>query len=430
MFALTAGWLAAGDMVAALPRIAPPTQSGSGQFVIHGPRPLPGTPERNDLLSDDIVLQLDTDLLAIACEKIKRAFLRELQLADQWRGRVTMRIESTWGEDRSIQMESSRMQGAWRYQVALPPKVSSKVLVRYVTELLLQEFANRTAGDRPAEIPFWLAEGLSRHLLSAYKADLMLRPQTRSVMNLGQTDALEFVRAHFSTNQPLKINELSLPGQVELSAGGGLTYSLSAQLLYYELSRYYRSRAPLVRYLSRSASYLNWQSAFLESYNEAFPRMLDFEKWWAVTVVNFTGRDPSKSWSFAETVKRLDDILKTPAQISIRPQAAAQRSTVTLQTMIAGWDPVQQTVLLRRKSSQLQLLKAHGAEEVLPVVEDYRRTIDVYLARRQRAGFAPTVKGQVLPSLAVLIQETVRRLDEIDSRKASLRPPAPSAAAK
>ncbi|MBM3822045.1 MAG: hypothetical protein FJ404_03985 [Verrucomicrobia bacterium] len=387
---------------------------------------MPGTPERNDQLTDDVLLQLDTDLLAIACERVKRAFLRELQLPDQWRGRVTLKIEPSWGEDRAIRLESARSQGGWRYQAALPPKVSSKVLVRYLAELLLQEFANRTSGDRQAEIPFWLSEGLSRHLLAGYKTDLLLRPQTRSVVSIAQGDPLEMVRTYFSTNRPLTINELSLPGQVELVAGGGLTYSLSAHLLYFELSRYHANRAPLVQYLSRSGHYLNWQSAFLESYRNVFPTMLDFEKWWAITVVNFTGRDPRRSWSFQESMKQLDDILKTPAQISIQPRAAAQHSTVSLQTMINQWDPAQQTFLFRKKISQLHLLKTRCAEEILPVVEDYRLTLDTYLARRQRAGYAPATKSQGLPSLVVLAQETVRRLDEVDGRKAALRPVAPA----
>lgn len=413
---------AALPLQAALPKVQPPTQSSSGQFVVYGPRPTPGHPTQNDQLADDMVLQLETDLLAITCERIKRAFLTELQQPDRWRGRVTMRIETTWSGDRPIQMDSGWFSDGWRYQVSLPPQVSYKVLVRNVTELLLQEFANRTAGQRAAEIPFWLAEGMSRHLLAAYKQELFLRPQTRSSINTVRTDPLERVRAHFSTNQPLTINDLSLPGQAELSASGGLTYSYSAQLLYFEWSRYYPTREPVAHYLSRSGSYLNWQSAFLESYQSAFPRMLDFEKWWAITVVNFTGRDPNRAWKFPETLRRLEEILRTPARISIQARAGPQPGFATLQQLITQWDPVQHHVLIRQKLTQLQLLRTQSAPELLPVVEEYRKTLESYVTRRQRAGFASGVKGQVLPSVALLIQETVRRLDDLDARKSSIQP--------
>ena len=52
-------------------------------------------------------------------------------------------------------------------------------MIRAIVQTLLLEVANRQARERSAEIPLWLAEGLTQHLLAAAEADLVLEPQAR-----------------------------------------------------------------------------------------------------------------------------------------------------------------------------------------------------------------------------------------------------------
>ncbi len=65
----------------------------------------------------------------------------------------------------------------WGYHIAMPDVLERQRVVSAVVEVLLLEMANRDSG-RSAEIPIWLAQGLTQELMLASDVELVLeQPQ-------------------------------------------------------------------------------------------------------------------------------------------------------------------------------------------------------------------------------------------------------------
>src|SRR5439155_10295094 len=103
----------------------------------------------------------------VTCERIKQALLRELALADLWRGRVYLEINSTLATNQAPIVFAKPYLDGWQYQVELAPSIERPKLVRGLVQVLLLEIANRNAGLRSAEIPLWLSECVAPTLVHA-----------------------------------------------------------------------------------------------------------------------------------------------------------------------------------------------------------------------------------------------------------------------
>ncbi len=162
--------------------------------------------------------------------------------------------------------------------------------------------------------------------------------------------------------------------------------------------------------------YKNWQFAFLDAFQTQFNNMVDVEKWWALTLVNFTGRDPSQVWSYEESRKKIDVALKVPAQVYNSQNAMPQRASLGLQQVITGWDYPRQQMALQKAVIQLRNLRYRVAPELLETVDNYRSLLDSYL-RDRRPGDAPKKDA---PSTDRLARSICKKLDELDRHYASL----------
>src|SRR5439155_11943075 len=61
-------------------------RSSTSQFIVRGPTF--SQVQTNSSVADSTWLELDPNILAVSCERIKQALLRELTLPDLWRGRI------------------------------------------------------------------------------------------------------------------------------------------------------------------------------------------------------------------------------------------------------------------------------------------------------------------------------------------------------
>lgn len=394
--------------------------SSSGQFIVQGRRPTPSDQILPGQTSSDRVVQLDTDLLTVSCERIKQAVLRILDTPDNWRGRIKLELLRYATAIQDIRITSMLNADVWHYQVELPEQIEPEKLVRGIVRVLLLEMANRNAGTRSAELPLWLVEGLARYLLAEDIADLILRPQTGFALQFVKPDPLLPVRKHLSAHAPLSFTELSLPGSAQLAGENWRTYQLCSQLFLTDLLRMKDGRAALLDMLHQLPQHLNWQTAFLNAFRVQFPRMLEVEKWWAVNLANFTGRDPASTWPRSLSLQKIDEILHSPAEVSFTSQDLPERKSASLQQIVAERSLAQQQGLLRQKINQLYVLRFNVPPELASLVDNYRLTLESYLAKRERAGYEPAIKGQPLVRVNYLVEEVVRRLNELDRQRAVL----------
>jgi hypothetical protein len=325
-------------------------------------------------------------------------------------------IQFTTATNQALGIQSSFQADGWRYRLDLPDEVEPVKLVRALTHVTLLEMANREAGERSAEIPLWLTEGLTQHLLATASLDLVLLPESRVVRETRKGDPLWAVRPRLRATAPLTFSQLSMPSPDTLSGEAWATYQASSQLLVYELLRLREGRAALQEMLRILPAHFNWQVAFLKAFQARFARILDVEKWWSLLVVNTRGYDQLQGWSRETSLEKLAEILQFPAQVRYATNDLPIRTELSLQKFVEHWDYDSQGDFLQAKLNQLQALGLHASPDVLPLLDAYRQVLETYLHKRVRVRAAAELRGQPAERSQWLVRETVQQLAVLEAQ--------------
>jgi hypothetical protein len=396
----------------------------SRQFIIRDPPSANGFFPTLDLSAVPHLVRFEPTLLAVSCERIKKALLEVIEARDHWRGAVFLELHPARSVDETIVITSFLGDGEWTYCVDLPDTLQAARLVSAVVQVLLLEMANRNSGNC-AELPAWLAEGLTRQIILSSDVDLVLESPKGgwSLNSLSWRKSNPLARAHDELRDlaPLTLAELSWPGPGQLDGEAGEAYRSSAQLFVYELLRLERGPACLRTFIERLPGHLNWQISLLDAFRSHFGGQLDLEKWWALQLVDFTGRDPSQTWPSGESWRKLDEIIRPPVQIRTKADELPLRAEVTLQTIVREWEYSRQSGILREKIQQLLLLRLKVSQDLVPLVDDYRRTLESYLRNKEKMSVTPMGRRPAVRGADGYTRDTVERLDWLDTRREALR---------
>jgi hypothetical protein len=402
-------------------------RSYSGQFIIRAgvapaARPLNLETNRN-------CVRLDPALLPISCERIKQILWRQLGATAPWSGKIFLSLYPARSADDVCFITSAQFRDGWQYQVELPDVADRARYVRAMVQVLLLEMANRTAGAHSAEIPTWLIEGFSEQLLASSQMAIILPPPGASstgisiipaFLNARREDPLTAAHERLSTHPPLTFEQLSWPAADQLAGEAGEVYRSSAQLFVNGLLRLNDGRACLRAMIEELPQHYNWQFAFLHAFRACFQRPLDVEKWWALQVLHFTGRDLAQTWPAEESWQKLDQLIHSPVQVRAGTNDLPLRAEVTLQSIIREWDQQRQAPVLVVKLRELEMLRLRVAENLVPLVDEYRRVLQAYLQDHDKPGLALPSRKKAAQRRAV--EETVQQLDALDHRREASRP--------
>lgn len=409
-----------------------PVRSVTGQFVVSDAR-LDAGPGANlgPTRTNQNLLALESSFLAVTCERLKQALYADLSVTAKSRGMIYITIRPERGLNKDFAYTTGRFGNNWIYRLELPPHVERRRLVRVLVQVLLQEMANRQATDHVAEIPAWLTEGFTQQLLNSREVEIILSPPTQSfgALMLGATniqarlrDPLEIARRVLRDRPPLSIAELSWPGTDQVDSDAAEAFRCSAQLFVAELLALKQGRECLRAMINDLAGCYNWQTAFLHAFSSHFANQLAVEKWWTLQVVHFVGRDPMHLWTVAESWQKLADLLRASVAVRRASGDMPTHADVTLQTVIREWEPLRQTTTIHGKINELEMAQMRVAPQFMVLVNDYRRVLAAYLARRQRAASTFAKLWLFTPGVEKVGGEAIQQLDELDARRAALRP--------
>ena len=363
---------------------------------------------------------LDPALLAVTGENIRQTLGRKLDWGSDWRGRIFINLHPVRFDRETILVRSIRSADGWNYELEMPDEVDAPRLVRTLVEVLLMEFANRTAGERPSELPPWLGPGLAACLRSGALEVGVIGANHPVVRTRIQRDPMEFIRAGLRANPVLTVDQLNWPADDQFEEDKAEQYDASAHLLVRELLRLGGGAECLRETLRLLPQHLNWQTAFFRGFQAHFQRMLDFEKWWSLVVVGFTGRDPDQTWSSAESRQRLDEVLYTLVQVRLAKDEMPHESQVSLQTVLLEWSDVQAIPLLKNKAGQLLQVKPHLSSEAGLMAEAYAKVVQQYLHSLAQPTAERAPRAGVSAQLRAVRQATIRRLNVLDLQRARL----------
>ena len=373
-------------------------RSRSGQFIVSG---LPFTPRFVHQTTTNQVdyVRLDPAVLAVSCERIKERLLTELGLSDNWRGTVKLRIFTVRHDSEPVQFTSVRYGDGWGYVLDVPEWITRSRLVIAVSQAVVTELANRKAADRAAELPAWLLEGLAAYLM-ANNPDLILEPATRTIRRRGIEESIAPIRSALRARSALTLDQLSWPKQ-----DTDPLYTHCAHLFVHELLHLRGGRGCMTDLIANLGDHYNWQTTFLAAFRAHFRRLVDVDKWWALTVAHVTGRDPMSLWPLAESLAQLDQIVVTPLQVRAENSALPGTTPVKLQAIIGEWDSRRLEPWLNQKISQLQALRLRSPPEALDLIDGYMLTLQNLLRKRLNKS------------------DAIRRLAQWDEQRQKLSPP-------
>jgi hypothetical protein len=404
-------------------------RSFSGQFIVQDKRAAGPSQVALRLGTNTGLVVFEPTALAVSAERLKQSLWRELGSTADWRSRVYLSLYAAQSAEDPITITSEHFRDGWQYRLDLPDVATRNEFVRAMVQVLLLEFANRNARERSAEIPLWLAEGLTQQLFSSDEIELCLPRASDKVngvimastsLNRRRKDPLEWARQQLTTHPFLTFDQLSWPREEQLSGEPGALYRLSAQVLLTELLRLKEGQARLRAMLTELPAYYNWQFAFLRAFNTSFNRLLDVEKWWTLELVRFTKLETMLSWSMKESWQRLDELIRPPVQVRASTNDMPVRTQVSLQSIIRDWEPAAQTTALKRKVQELEMIRLRLAPGLLGLADEYHAALRTYLEQRDKTSFfLPFRRAGVLRHAK---EQATKQLDNLDVRRMALRP--------
>jgi hypothetical protein len=309
--------------------------------------------------------------------------------------------------------------------VQLPDVLSRSRFIRALVSTLLLEFANRNAQSHSAEIPAWLADGLSQQLQAENFSEIILSSpdkmmnglaQNRTVATQSGLDPLAGARETLRNYPTLTFQQLSWPTGAQRSGNDGGAYRASAQLFVNELLDLPDGAARLRAMLQKLPEFYNWQTAFQNAFPENFSRPLDVEKWWALQVVSFAARDPGPQWTPAVSRDKLDEILSVPVEMRAASNALPAHAEISLQAVIRNFDSARQTAIFQTRLRDLELAQLRMARPLAILTDGYRRVLTAYLVENNPVAPAPAwQKGS--GSQRAGAHETLKKLDGLDAQR-------------
>ena len=393
-------------------------RSQSGQFVVRG---LPmGRPLSGHSTSEVHYLRLDPRLTAVSLERIREAITGELGFPERQRGSTIAVATRPVEEDRSaVTITSVHYTDGWGYRVSLPEWIEKDRFIRAAAKVILLEIANRKARVREAELPPWLAEGLAAQLQTTSLITLALEPETQVARREINRDPMRAAREILRQRPALTLDDLNMPTEEQLSGDDAPLYRACAHVFVRDLLRLRTGRECLRTLLVRLPENLNWQTTFLAAFKDYFRSLLEVDKWHALNIATFSGRDPASVWPLETTRRQLDEVLSTSVQVRLSTNELPISTDVKLQRIVAEWDFPRQYSVLVEKLNRLAALRQRAHADLGSLVNDYWLAIDSYAAEIRSKAASGNEKP---PALSKAARTAITRLDELDRRREQARP--------
>jgi hypothetical protein len=404
------------------------SNSRSGQFIV----PLVAPPTVNrplGLEKNPLLKPIDLRLLPVSCERVKELLWRELGAKAPWQGRIFVTLYAASSENDAITISSEWFRDGWQYRLELPDLVQPGRYVRALVQVLLLEMANRNAGTHSGEVPGWLSEGLSREVLASSPVELLLSPPQSTANGLQlvstnrsqvQDNPLAEAHKHLTAGPALTFQDLSWPTPEQLAGEAGEVYGSSAQLFVSDLLALSGGRDCMRAMLAELPQHYNWQLAFFHAFQAHFPGPREVEKWWALQVVHFTGRELAQNWDGDEGWKKLTEVVRSEVHVRLGTNDMPLRVEAKLQNVLSEWDDARQLPALRTKLLELGLLRPRLSPELASLVDEYCHILNDYLTEREHPGFVLPFRKGVVRRHAT--ETAIKQLDAADEKLAALGP--------
>jgi hypothetical protein len=248
--------------------------------------------------------RLLSSALCAYAERVKRGWLRQLDMLDNWRDPILLLVQTRQaGDSAQLPVSKAVIQTdehlEYRIRCLTPPPIQERELLSALVDALCSEWANReqaTSRDQAysvSGIPLWLVEGLAA--LTEGDGEPLLFATKRSIAGGRIQQARDLLDASSLPSDPVDRQ----------------LFQADAWMFTNGLLGLHQGPAKLRKFLSELGARNVASNAFWKVYHDDFPDARELEKWWSLELVRYTFISVAENLSVEDTEHDLDAILTT-----------------------------------------------------------------------------------------------------------------------
>jgi hypothetical protein len=327
--------------------------------------------------------RLLSSALCVYAERIKREWLRRMNMPDEWRDPIVIIVrpcDATQTNASLISWQTFQTEKHLKYQIycCSSPTAGEADLLAVIVDRLCAEWANR---DQPTSrgqtyvapfMPLWLVQGLATSIR-------------------GRNDSLLGVaRRSIAAGRPLRASGLLdakvLPG----NPAERTLFQANAWIFTESLVTLPGGAEKLRRFLTELGSQKSASNAFWYVYRRDFSQDLTFEKWWSLQQVSHAFVGVAENLTAEETAQQLDDILLTRLDATRERRGLPGEAQLTLSQLWRHTDEPWLKDVLKLKSDRLGALRGQAHPFYEPVIDQYLEAVN-WLLQRNTVRFRRTL---------------------------------------
>ncbi|MGO9246128.1 MAG: hypothetical protein ACLQDC_15335 [Verrucomicrobiia bacterium] len=312
--------------------------------------------------------RLLSSALCAYAEHVKREWLRQLDVADNWRDPILLLVQTLPADQPvaspvSMAVFQTDEHLEYRIRCLVPPPIDEAELSAAMVDVLCLEWANREQVTEPGKayvvpgIPLWLVEGLA--VLIDGRHETLLSISQRSVAGGRPSEARDLLNAE------------TLPDD---SADRQL-FRADAWIFTEGLLGLHQGPRKMRGFLSELGAQKVASNAFWKVYHDDFPNTTALEKWWSLELVRHTSTSVAQDLSVEDTERSLDAILVTKLGPTGGRRGMPGETNVAIDDLWRYAGAPWLTDLLKLKIDRIGALRGVAHPLYLPVLDDYMETL-------------------------------------------------------
>jgi hypothetical protein len=311
--------------------------------------------------------------LCAYAERVKREWLRQLDVADNWRDPILLLVEKRQGarpDTAPVSMAVFQTDEHLEYRIRclVPPPVDETELLPTMVDALCLEWANReqaTERDKAyvvPGVPLWLVEGLAVLIEGRYET--LLSSSRRSVAG----------------GQPQQARDLLKTGTLPDDSADRQLFRADAWIFTEGLLGLHQGPRKMRSFLSELGAQKVASNAFWSVYHDDFPNTTALEKWWSLELVRHTAMSVAQDLSVDDIERSLDGILVTKLGPTGGRRGMPGETDVAIDDLWRYAGAPWLKDLLKLKIDRMGALRGVAHPLYLPVLDDYMEAL-VWLQR-------------------------------------------------
>ena len=317
--------------------------------------------------------------LCVYAERVKREWLRRLDIADQWRDPILIVVRSREPLQKNappILFRTFQTETHLKYQIycLMPPPLDESELMTAMVEALCAEWANRAQPTGRGQaymvpvMPLWLVQGLASEIQG--RNDLLLAVARRSI----------------AAGRPQTASDLLDTKRLPSDPAERVLFQANAWMFTESLLVLPDGPQKLRRFLWELGAQKSASNAFWTVYRQHFPQDNALEKWWSLQQVGRTAVAVAENLTAQDTAQQLDEILLTKLGATGGRRGMPGDVEITVDHLWHYTDEPWLQDVLKLKIDRLGALRSRANPFYQPAIDQYLEAVN-WLAQRNITRF-------------------------------------------